>query len=419
METIMLCGYYGIDLLCYQLGLQILFCIDQKIKKWLIPGMLMTILVGSMPIADSGKRVLVTLIVIGITYISGEGACVKKWMGIAFVFVLLQCLEDSFGWILNDKHFLAKCLTVPVLFAWSVLKTKVKIGKAAFVKLYIYLIIGISAWSMLLCLAAMNYGKNFSENTGFIKFCNILNIVIHISTFLLVASVVYIKDTHERMEALLKQEQMLKEMQVNHYKHLLKKEEDTRKYRHDINNHLTYIQELLKSKGQKEALTYLEQMQGELKDIQKMNYVTGNEVLDMIMNYFGGQFAEEVEIVIVGRTPVVLEMKEADICTVFSNIFQNIVEEMQEAKPDTARVEINIEKGKEFVKYEIKNTIHNDSPLLVDAKTGLPKTQKPNQQNHGIGLVNVKTVIERNHGKFAWNQKKGIFCVSVILPIKK
>ncbi len=63
-----------------------------------------------------------------------------------------------------------------------------------------------------------------------------VTVAISISIFLLVIFVVYIKNTNERMEQLLKTERLLKESQVNYYKRSLRKEADTRKYRHDMIN---------------------------------------------------------------------------------------------------------------------------------------------------------------------------------------
>ena len=52
-------------------------------------------------------------------------------------------------------------------------------------------------------------------------------------------------------------------------------------------------------------------------------------------------------------------------------------------------------------------------------KNGLPRSNKSDKKNHGIGMGNVKKAVERNNGKFEWYQEKEYFGVSIILPIKE
>ena len=44
---------------------------------------------------------------------------------------------------------------------------------------------------------------------------------------------------------------------MNYYKQLLKKESETRKYRHDMVNHLVYLQEVLKNDQAENARKYV------------------------------------------------------------------------------------------------------------------------------------------------------------------
>lgn len=242
-----------------------------------------------------------------------------------------------------------------------------------------------------------------------------MDIVICIGVYLLVLFVIYIKNAHERMERLLKTEQLMKESQVNYYKQLLKKESETRKYRHDMVNHLVYLQEVLKNNQAENARKYVEDILGGFKRIQNTYYVTGNEMVDTIMNYFLGMLPESVDIEIHGKYPVELAMEDIDICTIFANVFQNAVEEIIENPIQEAAVQVEITKGKQYVEYKIKNSIYTD---IVIGRNGLPKSGKADKKNHGIGMVNVKETIERNEGRFQWCQKEGFFCVALTLPIK-
>lgn len=422
MEIIVLCAIYLVELACYQVGLRILFDVEQKLVTGMIVGIILPVMIGIIPIETSGKNVLVTFVVMGITFLTMKGKWVEKIARIAFILVFVSCLEDivvSLGnGIADDFKYLGmKICTLICLFIILFIQRTGSVHKTVHINPFIYLIIGVVASSMMFCLAVLNYVKPYVENERYVVLCNILNVSVHVSIFFMVVFVIYIKNTHERMEQLLKTEQMLKETQISYYRQLLVKEENTRKYRHDMNNHLIYIQELLGKKRMDDALHYLENLQGIFKSIQNIYYVTGNEMVDAIMNYFFQMLPDSVTVKIAGKCPLEFDMDDTDICTIFSNILQNVVEEIINNELLNAEIVICIEKGKEYVEYQIKNSMSGKTVIEM-GRNGLPSTSKADKKNHGIGLVNVKTAVERNRGKFSWRQEEEYFCTDIILPIK-
>lgn len=432
MEIIVLCAIYVVELIWFQLGLKTLFNVKQKFKKWMIFGIIYPIVIGYLPVDSSGKNVLITLFVMGMMFLSLKGKVVDKVIKIALVLIFLSCLDEIFLYICeqiyhldkmidikyNVEYFITKCCTSTCLLILLYIIKSTRITKTIHISSFIYLIIGIIAVCMMFCLAVLNYAKQYFLDIRFIIVCNFLFVAVYISIFLLVTFVIYIKNTHERMERLLKTEQLLKETQVSHYRQLLKKEEDTRNYRHDMNNHLIYLQELLSRNKIEDARNYLEQIQGNFRNIQKTYYVTGNEMIDAIMNYFFGMLPDTVTVKIIGKCPVEFDIEDTDICTIFSNLFQNVVEEIISNQILHAKIEIRLEKGKDYIKYQIKNTLHQEIKLNKRNHNDLPVTSKKDKRNHGIGLTNVRMAVERNRGTFAWNQSDGYFSVNVILPMK-
>ena len=427
MQILILCGIYAVELLCYQLGLRILFEVRLKTKIWMLVGLVLPVVIGVLPVDASGKNVLVSLGVIAITFLTVEGRVVEKGVRIILTLLLLMCVEEVFAYIskefivfqsayrININYFKIKCCAGIGALLLNQIKLKIVKNEKIHINSMIYLVLGIIVFSMMTCLTALNYTKTLLENTNFKMFCNILDIVICCGIFLLIVFVVYIKNTHERMEQLLETEQLMKESQVNYYKQLLKKESETRKYRHDMVNHLVYLQEVIKNNHVDNAKKYVEDILGGFKRIQSTYYVTGNEMVDTIMNYFLGMLPESVHVEISGKYPVELAMEEIDICTIFSNVFQNAVEEIIKNPIQEAAVQVEVTKGKQYVEYKIKNSIYTD---IVIGRNGLPKSEKSDKKNHGIGMVNVKETVERNEGRFQWCQEDGYFCVTLTLPIK-
>lgn len=425
------CGIYVLELICYQLGLRLLFAVRMKASVWICAGFLIPVVVGIVPMDVAGKNVLITLGVIGVMFLSMEGRAVEKGFQLVLIVLLLVCLDDVLDYpntnllISNDNNYLeninylkVKSYIVFSLCILNVLKGNRNKDKKPHINSGIYFILGIIVILMMLCLGILVQLVNFLPNTKVVILSNIIKFGIHVSIFLLILFVLYIKKTHEKMEQLLQTERFLKESQVKYYEQVLKKEIDTRKYRHDMVNHLTYVQDILSRNRIDDAQNYLNSILGRFKKIQSTYYVIGNDMVDTIMNYFFSMLPQSVVIQIIGRCPIELDIDDIDLCTIFSNSFQNAVEEILENNILDAKMIVKVKKGRQYVEYSIKNTsVMKINPEYINTN-GLPKSHKTDQRNHGIGMLNTKETIEKNHGRFEWFQEDGFFCVNIVLPLK-
>lgn len=432
VNILILCGIYLVELACYQLGIRILFEVRQKSYIWMAVGLVCPVVIGLLPVEASGKNTLVTACTIGIVFLSSNQELIEKGINIVLILIILECLADILiypydlinrfldkGHIDNFEYLISKCFVLVGVFVLGLIKKLIDRYRKEHLTSEIYLIIGIIAASMMFCLAALNRAKVYTNNEKFIIFCNILNVAINISIFLLVIFVVYIKNTHEKMERLLRSEQLLKESQIYHYKQALKKEEDTRKYRHDMMSHLAYVRDILDKNRIEDAKEYVTDMLGKFQKIQCTYYITGNEMVDIIMNYFFAMLPVHTRIVIKNRCPVDFDLEDTEICTIFSNIFQNAIEEITENSIENAEIIVAVKKGKAYAEYNIKNSCIFSADQITVNKNDLPQSHKLDKKNHGIGMANAKKAVERNHGSFEWCQEKEYFVVNIILPIKE
>lgn len=432
VSIFILCGIYLVELACYQLGIRILFEVRQKSHLWMAFGLICPVAIGLLPVEASGRSVLVTVSVINAMFWSLEGSLTEKGVKLVLTLILLECMDDVFVYPRNVilgligktdvdswQYFISKCCVAVGVVLIYLIRANLSRHKKEDINSVIYFIIAIIAVSMMFCLTALNHAKIYTNNQKFINFCNILNVAINISIFLLVIFVVYIKGTHERMERLLRSEQLLKESQVHYYKQALKKEEDTRIYRHDMMSHLAYVRDILNKNRLDDAKSYVTNMLGGFQKIQSSYYVTGNEMVDIIMNYYLAMLPEHTKIVIKDRCPVDFDLEDTEVCTIFSNVFQNAVEEITENAIQNAEIMIHVQKGKEYGRYVIKNSLVSASDKIPVNKYGLPQSHKSDKKNHGIGMANVKKAVERNHGRLEWHQEKERFGVVIILPIKR
>lgn len=431
MEILILCGIYLVELACYLLTLRTLFEVQRKSSIWMVAGLFLTVVIGVLPMNDvAGKNILILIVVVSMMFMTIEGSILEKILRLVLSLLLLECMDSIFShpcnmllgeytkYVENSDFLLIKSCSVLCLFLLNSAKEKIRKFKKVHINTGIYFIIGAIAVSMVFCLNVVNFVIDYLPYDRYVIFCNVLSIAVCISIFLLVIFVIYIKNTHEQMEELLKTEQLLKESQVNYYKQILKKEVDTRKYRHDMINHLVYVQSILSKNKLKDAQKYLESMLGKFKVIQNTYYIVGNEMVETIMNYYFGMLPNRIKIEIKGMCLVDIDMEDTDVCTVFSNLFQNAVEEILENNINDARIIVEVRKGNQYVEYSIINSMFSEINREFIGKNNLPISHKVDKKNHGIGMINVKNTVERNGGTFKWEQKEGHFIVNVVLPIR-
>lgn len=432
VNILILCGIYLVELACYQLGIRILFEVRQKSYIWMAVGLVYPVVIGLLPVEATGKNILITICTIGVIFLSLDQEIVERGIKIVLTLILLECFADILTYpcslinkylaneyVDNLEYFISKCFVGAGIYFVSLVKMKTNQYRKEYLHSVIYFIVGIIAASMMFCLTVMNHVKIFLEDEKYIILSDILNVAINVSILLLVIFVIYIKNTNEKMKQLLHTEQLLKESQVNYYKQALKKEEDTRKYRHDMMSHLAYVRDILDKNRIEDAKEYVTDMLGGFQKIQSIYYVTGNEMVDIIMNYFFAMLSEHTKIVIKDKCPVDFDIEDTEVCTIFSNVFQNAIEEIIMNSIENAVIIVTVQKGKAYAEYNIKNSLISAIDQIPVNKNGLPQSNKLDKKNHGIGLSNVKKAVERNHGSFEWYREKEFFCVSIILPVKE
>jgi len=432
VNILVLCGIYLVELACYQLGIRILFEVRQKSYVWMAVGIVCPVIIGVLPVETVEKSILVIIVVMSTMFLSLEGRGIEKGVELVLTLILLECIDDVFVYPRNVilkfigksdidswEYLISKCCVVIGVMSIYLLRKRIYHYTKGRINSAIYFIIGVITVLMMFCLTVLNHVKIISNDEKFVVLCNILNVTIGISIFLFVIFVVYLKNTHEQMQQLLRTEQLLKESQVDYYKRALKKEEDTRKYRHDMMSHLAYVSDILNKNRITDAKEYLETILGGFQKIQSTYYKVGNEMVEVIMNYFFAMLPDNTEIIIENICPIEFDVEDTEVCTIFSNIFQNAVEEITENFIENAKIIVIVEKGKDYAEYNIKNSLFTKIDQTYIGKNGLLKSHKSDKKNHGIGMTNVKKTVERNHGEFEWYQEKGYFGISIILPIKE
>lgn len=223
---------------------------------------------------------------------------------------------------------------------------------------------------------------------------------------------IYIYGMNQKMKSYLEIERMLKQTQKNYYEAVIEKEENTKKFRHDISNHIMCIGELAEQEKLDEVRRYIDDIQIELKRIHNCCYSVGNTIIDALLNRYVSQLSEDVKVTVSGAIHEQLPISDVEFCTIFSNLLKNSVEALQHIEGEKY-LSVRFYTGSNDFVLELCNSASNQT--FVN-NNGLPETTKKEKDSHGYGLQNVKDTINKNNGKFYWESTAEMFKVKVLLP---
>ena len=243
---------------------------------------------------------------------------------------------------------------------------------------------------------------------GLLRF-DYMFILTYISVVFLILLMVYIMKLHIKLEENVKIEKELKEIQKNYFQNLLQKEENTRRYRHDMNNHILCITQMAEKEQAWQTLNYVQNLQQELVLTSKKIYNTGVEILDILLSHYLVGL-KDIAVLVKGKSNHKLEISDVDFCVIFSNLICNAIEEIRRMNEEGIFLEVEVIQGEYFTRIRISNS----SNLIWD-ETELPVSKKKDKKNHGIGLKNVKETIERNEGSLQLTADGKVFSAVVTL----
>ena len=83
---------------------------------------------------------------------------------------------------------------------------------------------------------------------------------------------------------------------------------------------------------------------------------------------------------------------------------------------DNPYIEISSYREKNAYLIEVKNSFSNE--LLLNEKTGLPKTTKEEKDKHGFGLENIRRVAQKYFGDMDITQKDQLVTLTVMLMLE-
>lgn len=197
-------------------------------------------------------------------------------------------------------------------------------------------------------------------------------------------------------------------------KETLEKDEmnkEVRKIWHDFNNHMSCIDMLLQMENIEKAREYIKNMNASCQTTY-MGIRTGNEMADVVVNQkFMLAKAEAIELIVKGELQEEIRINQMDLCALLCNSLDNAIEACRQIEDKEERkASLFLKMYKDYLLIDVTNSVKEE----VDKNKKLVTT-KSDKKRHGIGMLSMRTVVEKYGGNLEWKCENKQFFLSIIV----
>lgn len=201
-------------------------------------------------------------------------------------------------------------------------------------------------------------------------------------------------------------------LQKSYYEELEQNQAEIRRFRHDMNNHLGVIQSLFLSGSKEEAAQYMKELETQMA--VRTRVFCKNSIVNAVLN---AKYNLMADYKIYSFFHIDLDkltgIDAISLCCLFSNTLDNAIEASLKI-PDAGRRHVSVkarvaENG--YFTYEISNVKNN----RVTERKGRPISDKEDGAAHGLGLSNVREMVEKYHGTMEISYTEDRFTVTVLI----
>ena len=187
--------------------------------------------------------------------------------------------------------------------------------------------------------------------------------------------------------------------------------ERQRRKMHDYKNQLATIQTLLKSQETEEALAFTQKLTESIAvDLSAIN--TNHPVINAVLNQkYRTMQKKKISVIFKVGDLHEVTLEEEEIVILLSNLLDNAIRESERVFKERGKAVVQMklvyEDGKMI--FAIKNPVMEKVTIINDM------VEKTHGENHGIGLHNVKAVVDKYEGEMVLTCDDNVFKAVVII----
>jgi len=204
------------------------------------------------------------------------------------------------------------------------------------------------------------------------------------------------------------------DMQYEHYLSVQESHMKVRKLYHDLNNHISTIDNL--KNNSKEVNEYVNNLKGEIKEFKSI-YNTGNMILDIIITEKSEICSKKgIKFICDINFSKVDFIKPIDVSSIFANILDNAIEACDKIQDENINKYIRI-KGTISKSYFVLKC-ENSKVNMIKLNENKLLSDKMDKFKHGIGIQSIKSSLEKYEGEILFEDEKNKFTLNIYIPLK-
>nr|WP_297275084.1 sensor histidine kinase [uncultured Agathobaculum sp.] len=210
----------------------------------------------------------------------------------------------------------------------------------------------------------------------------------------------------------LEQEHQLADMRELYYQGIRREQEQVRRLRHDMRNHLTVLSGLLAQGNTARAAAYVDSLQA-ASDAPSVLQFGENETANIVLS------AKLREMEQAGLTadlrvslPEKLAVADVDLCALIGNALDNAMEAARLAEDKRVLVRARADKGMLMLRV-----VNAYAGMREPNEAGVFNTTKADWRAHGFGLRGMREIAERYGGTLEATAADGRFELVACLPL--
>ncbi len=177
--------------------------------------------------------------------------------------------------------------------------------------------------------------------------------------------------------------------------------------KHDMDNHLLRLKDLIEKEKYAEALEYLETVKSSTAADKKL-IDSGNDLIDSMLNYKLARLHDNIEQKYDIVVPKDLSFTEFDLNVIIGNLADNVLEALDQLPADEPKkLEISIRYKQGYLKVYFGNTF--DGIMPEDG------SRKRDHDNYGLGLKSVERIVHKYGGDMRAKVSDNWYEISLIM----
>lgn len=237
--------------------------------------------------------------------------------------------------------------------------------------------------------------------------CSLLLILCFIQAILELISNLARQDAEMQSMALREQ------YAVDNMEIMRQSQEETRRQWHEMQHHLTLLQEMLSQEQNDRATEYVQSLLDQVAALPS-GYYSDNMVVNAIAGYYLNMAKMEgIRVEADIKAEENMPLKDEELCVLLTNLLENAVEASRSMGEGQDRfLSLRISSNQEHVLIVCENSTDAQTTIAPD---GTISTSKSDAENHGYGISSMRRIVEKRFGVLEISCADGRFKATITI----